>query len=294
MQTVIVLSSSYENRILDQAVLGQLGLHHLDHVTLGEGWALEYPQTNIDIDLLRQKVKDLGLPLDVNLVKGKNRKKLVMVFDMDSTFIMQECIDELADYAGVKEAISEITELSMGGQLNFNDSLRARVRLLKGLDVSYLETTYRDKITLTPGARTVVATTNSFGVKSFIISGSHRFFTAKIREIVGLEGEYANDFDIENNQFTGLVNPPIIDAQGKLQILEKIVTDHNVTLDQVMAIGDGSNDVKMVRAAGVGLAFKGKEVLKNNAGVLVDHGDLRTVLVLQGYAEREFIHDEPS
>ena len=203
--------------------------------------------------------------------------------------IEQECIDELADFAGRRAEISEITERAMRGELDFEDALRARVAMLKDLPVSVLEEAYEKQITLTPGAKTLVATMNAFGAATALVSGGFTFFTERVVAAVGFQSHQANELLIENDKLTGLVGEPILGREAKEQALIRLTENHSLTLDQTIAVGDGANDLSMLERAGLGVAFRAKPAVAEAAHARINHGDLTALLYLQGISQAEFV-----
>jgi phosphoserine phosphatase len=206
--------------------------------------------------------------------------------DMDSTLIQIEVIDELARIAGVGAAVAEITERAMNGELDFQAALRARVALLKGLEASALEQVYRN-IPFTPGAKTLVRILKRLGFKTAVISGGFKFFTDRLKEELGLDYAYANQLEIIDGIVTGGVVGPIIDGARKAQLLEEIAAGEGITLDQVIAIGDGANDLPMLGKAGLGIAFNAKARVREQADTHINQQSLDSILYLLGLSERE-------
>lgn len=229
------------------------------------------------------------LPVDVALVAEADRRKKLLVADMDSTIIGQECIDELAAVAGLREAIERITERAMRGEIDFESALAERVRLLAGLDQSAIDTVLRDRITLNPGARTLVATMRASGARTLLISGGFTRFTEPVAGLAGFDEQHANTLDIDSDgKLTGRVLPPILGKDGKLAVLRSAVRRLGITMAEAIAVGDGANDLAMIRAAGLGVGFRAKPVVVAQAPVTVRHGDLTALLYLQGYARGDF------
>jgi phosphoserine phosphatase len=228
-------------------------------------------------------------PVDLNIVARPHRRKRLLVADMDSTIIEQECIDEIADFAGRRAEISAITERAMLGELSFEAALTERVAMLKGLDVSALEETYAKHITLMPGARTLVQTMNKFGAVTALVSGGFTFFTERIAKAVGFKSAQANALLIEDSVLTGQVRRPILGRAAKQNALLRLAGQNHLRMEETLAVGDGANDLSMLERAGLGVAFRAKPAVAEAAAARIHHGDLTALLYLQGIAQSEFV-----
>lgn len=217
-----------------------------------------------------------------------HRRKKLLVCDMDSTIIEQECIDELADFAGIKPEVAAITERAMRGELDFKAALLERVRLLKGLPVTVLERAYKERITFTPGAKELVATMRANGAQCLLVSGGFTYFTSQVREALGFHSDSANLLDVAHGELTGEVVQPILDKEAKLKSLKDALYRHDLQPADALAIGDGANDLPMLCAAGMGMAFHAKPVVREQASACLNHADLRGALYVQGYRKDEF------
>ena len=220
--------------------------------------------------------------IDINLIPAANRQKKLLIADMDSTIIPVECIDELADFAGVKPEVSEITERAMRGELDFEQALDARVALLKGLAESTLEQCYCERISLNPGAKTLVRTMNAHGALTALVSGGFTYFTSRVAKEAGFAVNQANTLNIENGVMLGTVARPILGQRAKLEALMQFVAERSISMADVIAVGDGANDLAMINAAGLGVAFHAKPALKEAADAVLDYSDLEALLALQG------------
>ena len=228
-------------------------------------------------------------PIDSAILPAARRRKRLLVADMDSTLIGQECIDEIAAEAGLRQEISAITERSMRGEIDFVQSLTMRVGLLKGLPEAALQKVAQTRITLTPGARTLVATMRQQGAETAIISGGFTLFTGHVRELAGFDRDYSNRLEVADGRLTGRLVPPILDMEDKARRLDSIAEELDLDPTETLAVGDGANDRDMIRRAGLGVAFRAKPVLKDMADAAIDHGDLTALLYLQGFHAGEFI-----
>jgi len=228
--------------------------------------------------------------VDVNLVgNDANRRKRLLIADMDSTIIEQECIDEIADFAGYGTEVAAITERAMRGELDFEDALSVRVALLKGLDTTALKRVIAERLTITPGATTLVATMAANGALCALVSGGFTFFTSRIAEHVGFHENRANTLEIENDKLTGRSLPPILGRQAKLDALNEFCTRQGVHLNDTLAVGDGANDLAMITAAGLGVAYRAKPIVAADADAQINHSNLTALLYLQGYHQSEFV-----
>lgn len=231
-----------------------------------------------------------ALPIDAALVPSANRRKQLLVADMDSTMIEQECIDELADALGLKPQVAEITERAMRGELDFESALDTRVALLKGLERNIVEAVRRERITLAPGGRALIQTMKAYGAYTALVSGGFTLFADHFAKRIGFDEAVANilEFDAEN-RLTGTVSKPIVDKNTKRDRLEALAAERDIIPALTMAVGDGANDLDMLMVAGLGVAIHAKPAVAEQAEVRIDHGDLTALLYLQGYAEDEFV-----
>lgn len=225
---------------------------------------------------------------DINLATTANRRKKLLIADMDSTMIEQECIDELAEFAGKRTEISDITERAMRGELDFDAALKERVAMLKGLPETVLAETFERRISLTPGARTLVQTMNANGGVTALVSGGFTFFTQAVAEATGFQTTQANELLVENGVLTGAVAMPILGRAAKEKALVRLAGKADIPLEQTIAVGDGANDLSMLGRAGIGVAFHAKPAVAEAAHARIDHGDLTALLYLQGIPQSEF------
>ena len=237
-----------------------------------------------DITALRAAVDGV----DANIVPSVHRRKKLLIADMDSTIISVECIDELADYAGVKERVADITERAMQGELDFEGAIRERVGLLKGLPESAIQQCYEERVHLNPGARTLVQTMNSLGAMTALVSGGFTYFTGRIAEVAGFQMNRANTLILQDGHLTGEVAVPILGREAKLESLLRLCAEGGYPTAEVIAVGDGANDLSMVEAAGLGVAYHAKPALAQKADARLDYSDLTALLSLQGISEREY------
>jgi phosphoserine phosphatase len=228
-------------------------------------------------------------PVDVNMVPADpaSRRKRLLVADMESTIIEQECLDEIADIAGLGARISNITARAMRGELDFAAALKERVGLLRGLDADVLERVY-ERVTLMPGAATLVATMRRDGATCALVSGGFTFFTERIAGRLGFDLQQANTLEMADGRIGGTVAEPILGREAKLAALERLARERALRPALTMAVGDGANDLAMIKAAGLGVAFRAKPIVMAEAAASIAHGDLTALLYLQGYTRAEF------
>jgi phosphoserine phosphatase len=229
--------------------------------------------------------------LDWCLQPLEGRRKRLLVADMDSTIINVECLDELADFAGLKAEISAITERAMRGELEFEGALRERVGMLKGLPLGALQQAYDQRVRLNPGARTLVRTMAAEGARCVLVSGGFTYFTSRVAEAAGFHADRANTLADSAGALTGMVGEPILGREAKLAALREEAQALGVPLSATIAVGDGANDLAMIEAAGLGVAYRAKPIVAAQADAKVDHADLTALLYFQGYALGDFITD---
>jgi phosphoserine phosphatase len=225
---------------------------------------------------------------DANLVPAQGRRKRMLIADMDSTIIGVECIDELADFAGVKAEVAAITESAMRGEIDFEGALIARVALLKGLPEDDLERCYAERVSLNPGARTLVRTMAGAGALTALVSGGFSFFTERVARAAGFDRQQANTLLAKDGRLTGEVARPILGREAMLAALRRVAAEAGLTPADAIAVGDGANDLAMVRAAGLGVAYHAKPALADAARARLDHSDLTALLALQGIPASEW------
>lgn len=228
-------------------------------------------------------------PIDANLVPVENRRKKFLIADMDSTMIHQECIDELGVMAGVGDHIKDITARAMRGELDFEGALKERVGLLKGLDESVISELLRGRITFMEGGKTLLATMKSHGAYAALVSGGFTAFTSHVAMALGFDENRANTLKIENGSLTGEVAMPILGKEAKVESLKRICATRGISQDDVIAVGDGANDIPMLLEAGMGIALHAKPKVQEAAKLCINNGDLTALLYLQGYMKNEFV-----
>lgn len=295
----LVLTGSPGAGVLDAAAIGLARAELVQSVIIQERWlgegeaweALLGAQETEDVAPLRSRVAAAlaPRPVDVNIVPGDtaSRRKKLLVADMESTIIQQECLDEIADRIGIGPRISDITARAMRGELDFAAALRERVGLLRDVDASVLERVYQD-VTLMPGAETLIATMRTNGATCALVSGGFTFFTERVAARLGFDVQQANTLELADGRISGTVADPILGREAKLAALERLAQARGFDAAQTMAVGDGANDLAMIKAAGLGVAFRAKPIVMAEAAASVVHGDLTALLYLQGYTRAEF------
>jgi len=240
-------------------------------------------------DELRQILS--GQSVDVVVQPVAHRRKMLLVADMDSTMIGQECIDELADLVGLKALVSGITERAMRGEIAFEPALRERVALLKGLPVTVVDDVIAERITLMPGAKFLINTMRKHGAHTCLVSGGFSLFTQVIGDMIGFDENHANTLLVEDGKLTGFVEEPILGREAKLDTLLELSRYLQLPLDKTLAVGDGANDLGMIERAGLGVAYHAKPAVAAAADARIDHGDLTALLYAQGYKREEFVEE---
>jgi len=291
---VATLVSAPDQRCLDMAAIARARsvLPPAEVAILATGHAVDFHFTATEdparwASALRDAMR--GLPIDMAVQPGTGRRKRLFLADMDSTMIEQECIDELADAAGLKAHVSAITERAMRGEIAFEPALRERVALLKGLPVGIVDDLIESRITLTPGGRELVMTMRHHGAFTALVSGGFTVFTGPLSERIGFHMHRSNTLLVEDGRFAGLVAEPILGKEAKRQTLAELRTRFSLPTEATLAVGDGANDLAMLGEAGLGVAFHAKPIVAEAAHARVDHGDLSALLFFQGYREEDII-----
>jgi phosphoserine phosphatase len=241
------------------------------------------------LDAAAARVAVGSLPIDINVVPLAKRRKKLLLADMDSTMIHQECIDELGVVAGVGEKIKGITARSMRGEIGFEGALKERVALLKGLDQSVIETLLRERITFMEGGPQLLTTMKHHGAHAALVSGGFTAFTSHVAKALGFHENHANRLLIENGKLSGEVALPILGKEAKVEALERIAAARGLVHSEIVAVGDGANDIPMLLEAGMGVALHAKPLVQQQARFVINHGDLTALLYLQGYSKSEFV-----
>jgi phosphoserine phosphatase len=228
-----------------------------------------------------------AMPIDAAIQAIEGRRKRLLVADMDSTIIQQECLDEIAGFAGIGPQIAAITERAMQGELDFETALKERVALLRGFPLSRLQQVLEEAITLTPGARTLTSTMRTNGARCVLVSGGFTFFTGAVAMMAGFDAHFGNSFLVEDDRVAGVAEP-ILGKEAKLGTLRSEARGLGIGESEAMAVGDGANDLAMLKAAGLGVAFHAKPIVAREAAARINHGDLTSLLFLQGYRQADF------
>ncbi len=248
----------------------------------------------VDLDAMKQRFLEISQQLDIDIAFQEDsvyrRNRRLVVFDMDSTLIQQEVIDELAKHAGVGEEVSQVTEAAMQGEIDFRESLRRRVGLLEGLDASVLETVAQN-LSLSEGAERLIRTLKGFGYKTAIISGGFSYFGRHLQQKLGVDDVHANELEIRDGKVTGKVLGPIVDGERKALLLRELAEREGLRLEQTIAVGDGANDLPMLRLAGLGIAYRAKPLVKRNARQSLSTLGLDGILYLIGIKDADAVEE---
>ncbi len=244
-----------------------------------------------DPEAAREKIRAIiaGAPIDLAVQESETRRKKLLIADMDSTMIGQECIDELAAEVGLKDKVATITARAMNGEIAFEPALRERVALLKGLPVSVVDEVIAKRITLTPGGMELIATMKAKGYYTALVSGGFTVFTSRIAATLGFDENRANILLDADGKLTGEVAEPILGKQAKVDALLEIAERLGISPEDAMAVGDGANDLGMLHVSGAGVALHAKPAVAAEAKIRIDHGDLTALLYLQGYRKSDFV-----
>jgi phosphoserine phosphatase len=277
--------------ILADMSLMSLGAHICSKRWLSMDSAIDIVFEELSMETARKAVSIAlkNFPIDVNIQEIDHRRKRLLVADMDSTIIMNESLDDLADFIGLKAKVEEITQKAMRGEIDFEIALNQRVKLFEGQSATLIDRFLIEKINITPGAECLIKTMKANKAKTALISGGFSYITKYIAERLGFDIHYGNHLIIKDGKLTGKVSDPILNADSKEEILVNFAKSNNMLLKQAMAVGDGANDIKMLQRAGIGIAFRAKPLVKASTPYHVQYGDLRSLLFLQGYHQDELI-----
>lgn len=251
--------------------------------------AAEYPFAGDELGVLEEIRRRLtDAPVDVNVLPAAQRRKRLLVSDMDATAIIGETLDELSNFTPHKAEIDNLTRQSVNGLMSFADTLVARVQLMRGLEESAFARTW-ETIEATPGMKTAIATMRANGAYTALVSGGFTYFTGRVRAALGFDCDVANDLEFEGGRLTGRIPPPLIDPQAKVDTLRRLAHERALPTAATLAIGDGSNDIPMLKEAGLGIAFQGKPKVKQEIAVWLDYAGPTGLLYLQGFRRDEFV-----
>ncbi|MEM8631702.1 MAG: phosphoserine phosphatase SerB [Pseudomonadota bacterium] len=290
MALVVSLIADPAKHPLDPALVGSLrdAWGGGDVVWLSQGEAAEFAVPALPGNHVAVWSDVQGMGADLAITEAAKRRKRLLLADMDSTVIVQECIDELADEAGVGDEVRGITARAMNGELDFKEALRARVALLEGLEVGVIADALTNRITLAAGAKTLLATLRARGVHTALVSGGFTAFTSQVAQWLGFDENRANTLIIKDGHLTGEVAEPILGRDAKVAALTEISGTLGIEPQEAVAVGDGANDLGMIHAAGLGVALHAKPAVAAEAPVRINHGDLTALLFLQGIPRAEF------
>jgi phosphoserine phosphatase len=296
MNSVLTLIANPANPILDPSTAGSAaraladaGARVGDAAWLAPGIACDVPFAGIEANLAERAARAAlaGKPIDLVAQEVLGRRKALLVADMDSTMVVGETLDAFAAEAGLGPRIAAITARAMRGELDFEGALRERIAILKGTPARFLHKV-RDDMRPMPGAEALVATMHRAGARTVLVSGGFRIFTAHARALIGFDADCGNELEIADGMLAGRVVEPILGRDAKLETLRAEAARLGLALDRTMAVGDGANDLAMIRAAGMGVAFQAKPITAAAARARIDHGDLTALLYIQGFRRDEF------
>ncbi len=274
-----------------EQLLFSKGATNCSNFWLAQGMAVEISFDGIPGDLALESVELFldRLPVDKNIQKNINRRKKMLLADMDSTILQIETLDEIGNAIGRAREIAEITEKAMNGDIDFETALKNRVKLLAGLSISQLTEFALQKLLITQGASTLVKTMKANGATTALVSGGFTVITEIIREKLNFDLCYGNTLVVDSSVVTGNLKPPIIDGDAKAAILDQECKKLGILKDDTLAVGDGANDIPMLAEAGLGVGFRPKPVVRKHASNIIEHCDLRGALFLQGFTESDFL-----
>jgi phosphoserine phosphatase len=257
-------------------------------VWLRDGYAFDIPLTG-DVDTVVAQARASATDADLNIIPAANRRKKLLIADMDSTIINCEVVDELADFARIKDKVAAITERAVNGEIEFAAAVRERVALLKGLALDRVRRVYGERIRLNPGAKALVATMRAHGAYTMLVSGGFTWFTERVAADAGFDFHLGNTLIDDGIALTGAVGEPVLGREAKLDALREGAAQRGLPMADTLAVGDGANDLDMIRAAGLGVAYHAKPIVAAAAHASIAHGDLTALLYLQGYREAEIV-----
>jgi len=298
MKYVLTLIGNLTDKALNAVVADKLGsalvkqgatTAAVDWLSKGRALDLAFDELSPSRAFAAAQTITSNLPIDLYAQPVAGRRKRLLIADMDSTIVAVETIDEVAACIGKRDEVAAITAAAMEGKLDYPASLMERARLFAGLDINVLAKVYDERVSPNPGARALVATMNAMGAVTVLVSGGFDYFVARVSADLGFSKFHANGLVVADNRLTGTVAEPILDGHSKRQILEQTARQHEIALKQTLAIGDGSNDLALLDSAGLGVAYRAKPILAEQADMQIKHTDLRAPLYLQGLRDNEIV-----
>ena len=298
MNFVITLTSNPSTYELHPELVNQVeqllfskGVTFCSNKWLAPGMAVEINFCGLPGDVAFDAVKLLleRIPIDKNIQENENRRKKLLIADMDSTILQVETLDEIGHAIGKATEISVITEKAMNGEIDFETALKHRIKLLEGLDINEIVELVLERLVITEGAQTLVKTMKAYGATTALVSGGFTVITDLIREQLNFDISFGNTLATNISTITGELKPPVIDAKAKAIILDNESEKLKISRNEILAVGDGANDIPMLKIAGLGVGFKPKPVVKAHTSNIIEHCDLTGLLFLQGYSDSEFV-----
>lgn len=289
MNVILLIASKETDLLAEFLEMLETRWQGEDKRWLSANKAVEFMIENIPSDFSKMHDEAQRYGIDLVSLPAQNRRKKLLVADMDSTIIEQECIDELASEVGLGKEVAAITHRAMNGEIEFADALKERVALLKGLGVEVIDKVWQRRINLTPGGVELVATMRANGGRAVLISGGFTVFTRRVADAVGFQAHHANELLSSDGRLLGKVREPTLGQEAKREIFHQLMEEHHLSANETLAVGDGANDIQMLQSAGIGVAYHAKPIVNAQVPVQIHRTDLTSLLYLQGYHQSEFV-----